>query len=117
MAATTRSTRLIASMRLTDQHVVAVGPPAQAIGEQRRMVERLGGQAVVFWSRVPAFARAGEDARAHSPSISVSSATIWRAKRDVRLDVLEVAELRARELVRRAVLVHQPRTLRGCRTK
>ena len=94
------------------QHVVAERARLQFAGERRRMVQRLGGQAVVAREPRGRVAGVAEEAR-DSVSAPRSSAISVVAQPDVGFGVVELAVRRAAEIVDRAVLMEQPGDLVG----
>ncbi len=93
-----------------DQHVVAVRPHAQPIGQRRRMIQALGGDAVERLEPSRGVVRVGEHATAFAEHLRVELEQLL-AEADVGLAVLEVAVGRAAQLVRGAMLVDHPRDL------
>ena len=93
-----------------DQRVVAVRPHAQPIGQRRRMIQTLGGDAVEGLETSSGVVRVGEHATAFTEHLRVELEEL-PAEADVGLAVFEVAVRCAAQLVRRSMLVDHPRDL------
>ena len=92
------------------QDVVAEGPGLHLVRQRRRMVQRLGGEAVIAREARRRVARVAEQPLRFGEHFAVEPNQCV-AQPDVTLRVVELAVHRAAEIVDRAVLMEQPRHL------
>ena len=98
---------LVAFETADRQHVITRRTRGELAGQRWRVVERLGGQAVVAGEPRGGVARVGEQPGRFAEDLVVERNQPV-AQPDVRLGVPELAVRRVEQIVDRAVLVEQP---------